>query len=272
MPKEPAAKEPAHGIHTPSLFDLSGKTALVTGGNGGIGSAMARGLAEAGADVIIFQIPGEASKFHAQLSAETGRKVWVYDCDLGDTPSIRRTVQQVLDDGHGIDILCNVAGISSGSIPILHETDEHKDSIIQINFNAVWVMSQCVARHMVERGRGGKIINIGSLAAHKAMTTFSIYGPMKAAVGQVTNSFANEFGPYNIQVNAIYPGYVWIHTALAQRFVDDKEANEKIISGIPSRRWGHPDDFKGIAVFLASQASDYVNGARIFVDGGTHSM
>jgi hypothetical protein len=129
MPKEPIAKGPALGIHTHSLFDLSGKTALVTGGNGGIGSAMARGLAEAGTDIIIFQIPGEKSKFHTQLSAETGRKVWVYDCDLGDTPSIRRTVQQVIDDGHGIDILCNVAGISSGSIPILHETDEHKDSV-----------------------------------------------------------------------------------------------------------------------------------------------
>ncbi|KAJ9157329.1 NAD(P)-binding protein [Pleurostoma richardsiae] len=270
MPAEIPPSQPPTGVQTLSLFDITGKTALVTGANGGIGGAMARGLAEAGADIIIFQIPGEVSKFHAQLTAETGRKAWVYDCDLSDTLSIRRTVQKVLDDGHTIDVLCNVAGISSGSIPILHETDEHKDAIIQINFNAVWVLSQCIARHMVERGQGGKIINICSLAAHKAMTTFSVYGPMKAAVGQVTNSFANEFGPYNIQVNAIYPG--WIHTALAQRFVDDKEANAKIISGIPSRRWGYPDDFKGVTVFLASKASDYVNGARIFVDGGTHSM
>ena len=189
---------------------------------------MARGLAEAGADIVIFQIPGETSDFHQKLAGQTGRRVAVYDCDMSDSNMIRHTIQNVFDDGYNIDILCNVAGISSGSIPILHETDEHKDAvralkeepgstssdpetdrsaqIIQVNFNSVWVLSQCVARHMVHRGRGGKIINICSLAAHKAMTTFSVYGPMKAAVGQLTNAFANEFGPYNIQVNAIYPG------------------------------------------------------------------
>jgi hypothetical protein len=129
MPAEIPPSQPPTGVQTLSLFDITGKTALVTGANGGIGGAMARGLAEAGADIIIFQIPGEVSKFHAQLTAETGRKAWVYDCDLSDTLSIRRTVQKVLDDGHTIDVLCNVAGISSGSIPILHETDEHKDAV-----------------------------------------------------------------------------------------------------------------------------------------------
>lgn len=119
----------ATSLHTLSLFDLTGKTALVTGGNGGIGSGMAQGLAEAGADIIIFQIPGDSSSFPTKLAAETGRKVSVYDCDLGDTQAIRATVQKVLDDGHVIDILCNVAGVSSGSIPILEETDEHKDKV-----------------------------------------------------------------------------------------------------------------------------------------------
>ncbi|CAH0054233.1 unnamed protein product [Clonostachys solani] len=270
LPPENPGSCVAGGIHTLSLFALGGKTALVTGANGGIGGGMATGLAEAGADIVIFQIPGEKSDFHQELAERTGRRVSVYDCDMGDMKMLRETIQRVFDDGHRIDILCNVAGISSGSIPILHETDEHKDSIIQINFNSVWVLSQCVARHMVQRGKGGKIINICSLAAHKAMTTFSVYGPMKAAVGQLTNAFANEFGPYNIQVNAIYPG--WIATALAQRFINDEEANAKIISSVPSRRWGTPEDFKGVTVFLASRASDYVNGARIFLDGGAHSM
>ncbi len=127
-PEIPTNPEPT-GIPTLSLFDITGKTALVTGANGGIGGGMARGLAEAGANIVIFQIPGEESTFHAQLAAETGRKVSVYDCDLGNTAEIRQTVQRVLDDGHNIDILCNVAGISSGSIPILHETDEHKDAV-----------------------------------------------------------------------------------------------------------------------------------------------
>lgn len=270
LPAEPAPAVASIDAATMSLFDLSGKTALVTGANGGIGGGMARGLADAGADIIIFQIPGEQSTFHSELAAATGRKVTVYDCDMSDSAGIRQTVQKVLDDGHNIDILCNVAGITSGSIPILHETDTHKDAIIQINFNAVWILSQCVARHMVERGEGGKMINVCSLAAYKAMTTFSVYGPMKAAVAQLTNSFANEFGPYNIQVNAIFPG--WIHTALAQRYVNDPETNARIMSTIPARRWGKPQDFRGVTVFLASSASDYVNGARIFVDGGAHSM
>ena len=129
LPEElPPSKVPID-VHTLSLFDLSGKTALVTGANGGIGGGMARGLADAGADIVIFQIPGEVSKFHEELAEATGRKIWVYDCDLSDSPSIRETVQKVLDDGHNIDILCNVAGISSGSIPILHETDQHKDAV-----------------------------------------------------------------------------------------------------------------------------------------------
>ena len=129
LPDEPTpTPAPTHEA-TLSLFDLSGKTALVTGANGGIGSAMTRGLADAGADIIIFQIPGEKSTFHADLAEATGRKVSVYDCDLSDSPSIRKVIQQVFDDGHKIDILCNVAGISSGSIPILHETDEHKDAV-----------------------------------------------------------------------------------------------------------------------------------------------
>ncbi|CAK7206927.1 hypothetical protein SEUCBS139899_009734 [Sporothrix eucalyptigena] len=275
MPKFTLPEEP---IPTPapttesilSLFDLTGKTALVTGANGGIGSAMTRGMADAGADIVIFQIPGEKSSFHADLAEATGRKVSVYDCDLSDSPSIRKVIQQVFEDGNQIDILCNVAGISSGSIPILYETDEHKDAIIQINFNAVWILSQCVARHMIEHKRSGKIINICSLAAHKALPTFSVYGPIKAAVAQLTNSLANEFGPYNIQANAIFPG--WIDTPLAARFINDKVSNEHIVNSIPSRRWGKPSDFRGITVFLASAASNYVNGARIFVDGGAHGM
>lgn len=129
MPPEIPTNPAPTGIPTMSLFDLSGKTALVTGANGGIGSGMSLGLAEAGADIIIFQIPGDNSNFHEQLAAETSRKVSVYDCDMSSNAEIRRVVRQVLDDGHNIDILCNVAGISSGSIPILHENDEHKDAV-----------------------------------------------------------------------------------------------------------------------------------------------
>lgn len=270
LPPEPAPAVASMDAPTMSLFDLRGKTALVTGANGGIGGGIARGLADAGADIVIFQIPGDPSTFATALAAATGRRVAVYDCDLGDTAAIRAAVQRVLDDGLAIDILCNVAGITSGSVPILHETDAHRDALVQIHFHAVWVLSQCVARHMVARNRGGKIINIGSLAGYKAMTTFSVYGPMKAAVAQLTSAFANEFGPYNIQANALFPG--WIDTPLAQRYVNDPATHAQILRTIPARRWGKPHDFRGVAVFLASSASDYVNGARIFVDGGAHGM
>jgi NAD(P)-dependent dehydrogenase (short-subunit alcohol dehydrogenase family) len=208
--------------HTMSLFDLTGKTALVTGGNGGIGGGMARGLAETGADIIIFQIPGELSKFPTTLSLETGRTVSVYDCDMANTLSIRAAVAKVIADGLVIDILCNCAGISSGSEPALTETDEHKDKVeyrfidyrsnaylrklIQINFNSVWVMCQAVGGHVANRGKGGKIINVASIAAQKTVPGFSVYGPTKAAVGQLTNSFAVELGSYNIQVNCLFPG------------------------------------------------------------------
>ena len=129
LPPEAPGTCLAGNIHTLSLFGLGGKTALVTGANGGIGGGMARSLAEAGADIVIFQIPGEKSTFHKTLASDTGRRISVYDCDMGDSAMLRKTVQRVFDDGHNIDVLCNVAGISSGSIPILHETDEHKDAV-----------------------------------------------------------------------------------------------------------------------------------------------
>ena len=129
MPPEVPTRCVAQDQTTLSLFNLRGKTALITGANGGIGGGMARGLAEAGADIVIFQIPGDKSTFGDELSRQTGSKVSVYDCDLSDTSAIRATVKRVLDDGYIVDILCNVAGISSGSIPILHETDEHKDAV-----------------------------------------------------------------------------------------------------------------------------------------------
>lgn len=130
-PDYPPVSNPsvAESVHTLSLFDLSGKTALITGGNGGIGGGMARGLAEAGANIIILQIPGEQSTFAQELAKETGIDVHVYDCDLADSQAIRSTIPKLLADGHTIDILCNVAGISGGFVPILDETDSHRELV-----------------------------------------------------------------------------------------------------------------------------------------------
>ncbi|KAH6670256.1 hypothetical protein F5X68DRAFT_194510 [Plectosphaerella plurivora] len=269
----PPVPTPCHGEATavPLLFDLSGKTALVTGGNGGIGGGMARGLAEAGADIIIIQLPGEKSSFPSQLAAGTGRRVDAYDCDLASPDAIRQTVENILKrDQRTVDILCNVAGISGGFVPILDETDAHRELVFQIHYHAVYTLSQLIGKHMAQRGCGGKIINIASIAADKAMTRFSTYGPAKAAVAQLTSSLANELAIYNIQVNVLYPG--WILTPMSAKSFGDKERSANLVETIPSGRWGRPEDFKGVTVFLASAASDYVTGARIHVDGGTRSM
>ncbi|CAK7223167.1 hypothetical protein SCUCBS95973_005086 [Sporothrix curviconia] len=269
----PAVATPCHGDTTPvlSLFDLTGKTALVTGGNGGIGGGIARGLAEAGADIIILQVPGETSGFAASLAAATGRRVDVYECDLLQPAMIHATVARLLDeDGRVVDILCNCAGISGGFVPVLDETDAHREQVVQIHFHAIYSLSALLGAHFAKRGRGGKIINVSSLTAHRAMTRFSVYGPIKAAVSQLTTSLANELAVYHVQVNTLTPG--WIHTPLSQKTVDNPERSREIVASIPAGRWGRPNDFKGVAVFLASAASDYISGAEIFVDGGTHGM
>lgn len=223
-----ASKVVAEETKAPALFDLRGKTALVTGGNGGIGSGIAQGLAEAGADMIILHIPGEVSEFPERLAKATGRRVDTYACDLADSDKIRETIDLVLSrDKRTVDILCNVAGISGGFVPILDETDVHRNlvssnvsgarrgqtstdtyQVFQIHYHAVYILSQLLANHMAERGTGGKIINISSISVDKPMTRWSVYGPAKAAVSQLTKSLANEFAIYNIQVNAIRPGYV----------------------------------------------------------------
>lgn len=305
LPEETPGQCVASGLHTTALFDLTGKTALVTGANGGIGGGMARGLAEAGADIVIFKIPGEQSNFHQVLSADTGRKVSVYACDMGNTAMIRETIQKVFDDGLSVDILCNVAGISSGSIPILHETDQHKDAVSKTVFSkSMGCTDQVLTDYPNQfqlgmgtlpmrrkthggtkaRGQNHQYLLLGGpqghdnffrVRAHEGSSRpvdecfceriRSLQYPSQCNLPRVNNTPLN----YTTDILTISR---WIATALAARFINDKEANAKILSGVPARRWGTPDDFKGITVFLASRASDYVNGARIFLDGGAHSM
>ncbi|KIX92007.1 uncharacterized protein Z520_12278 [Fonsecaea multimorphosa CBS 102226] len=209
-PNYPAVSNPCNGdtVHVSSLFSLVGRTALITGGNGGIGGYMARGMAEAGADIIIFKIPGEQSTFPDELGKQTGRKVHVYECDLGDSEAIRAAVAKVLEDGLTVDILCNVAGISGEFVQVLDENDDHRGKVAQIHYHAPYVLSQLIGHHMASRQKGGKIINISSIAAFRPQTRFSTYGPMKAALSHLTETLATEFARYNIQVNDLVPGCV----------------------------------------------------------------
>ncbi len=268
----PAVATPALGETKPvqALFDLTGKTAVVTGGNGGIGGGIARGLAEAGADIVIVQVPGEVSTFAAELAAATGRTVSVFAADLLQPDQVRAVAADILAAHPAVDILVNCAGVSGGLTPVLDETDAHREALVQIHFHAVYALSQAFGAHMAQRGRGGKIINISSLTAHRIMTRFSVYGAIKAGVGQLTAGLADELAAYNIQVNTLTPG--WIHTPLSQGSVDNAARSRDIVASIPAGRWGRPSDFKGVAVLLASAASDYITGTEIFIDGGTHNM
>lgn len=188
------------------LFRIGGKTALITGANGGIGGAMAEALAEAGANIVIIQIPGDPSTSTKESLAKLPIKVSVYDCDLVDEAAIKQTVADIIDrDGHAIDILINCAGVS-GHKSILEVDDAFRHKIFNINMNATYVMTQEVGRRMIARGKGGKILNVSSLAGMIAGQNISAYAGTKGAVNQFTSAFANEWAQYGITVNCLCPG------------------------------------------------------------------
>ncbi|KEY73477.1 hypothetical protein S7711_07501 [Stachybotrys chartarum IBT 7711] len=188
------------------LFRIDGKTALITGANGGIGGAMAEALAEAGANIIILQIPGDTSTATKEALAKLPIKVTVYDCDISNVEQIRDTVTAVtVRDGQQIDILINCAG-TSGHKAILETDDEFREKVFAINMRANYVMTQEVGKHMISVGKGGKILNVSSLAGMIATTQISAYAGTKGAINQFTSAFANEWAAYNIQVNCLCPG------------------------------------------------------------------
>ena len=193
------------------LFSIRGKTALITGANGGIGGAMAEALAEAGANIVVVQIPGDpgAAATQAALgSIVPPVRVVAYDCDLASEAAILQTVADICDrDGHAIDILVNCAGVS-GHRAIVDVDAAFRDRIIRINMVAPYVMTQEVGRRMIVRGRGGKVLNVSSLAGMIASENISVYAGTKGAVNQFTSAFANEWAKHNIQVNCLCPGYV----------------------------------------------------------------
>ena len=187
------------------LFRIQGKTAVVTGANGGIGGAMAYTLAEAGANIIIIQFPGDSATETKDALAGLAIRYSVYDCDLSDVSNIRDTVKQILADGHQIDILVNCAGVS-GHKSILDVDDAFREKVFTINMTANYVITQEIGRHMIHRGKGGKILNVSSLAGQIATKNISAYAGTKGAVNQFTSAFANEWAEHNIQVNCLCPG------------------------------------------------------------------
>jgi|HigsolmetaAR203D_1030402.scaffolds.fasta_scaffold00701_16 2-deoxy-D-gluconate 3-dehydrogenase len=245
------------------LFSLKGKVAIVTGGNTNLGKGYAYAFAKAGADLFIPHYTDDVSEIR-QLIEETGRRVVFLRGDLTDKSYIDDVVRTCVKEYGKIDILVNNAGASYFS-EFQDYPDEAWERIIDINLNAVYYLSHRVAKEMIRR-RSGKIINIASALSFTADKKCPPYTASKHAIVGLTRVFANEIGQYNIQTNAIAPGFFF--TDVNKEISSDKAFYDKITNRIPLGRWGVSYDLLGTAVFLASSASDYINGWTISVDGG----
>ena len=243
-------------------FDLSGKAALITGANTGIGQAIAVALAEAGADVAIAG-RSEPSETLDQIVA-TGRKAVNIKADLSSIEPLQRVVDEALGGLGRIDILVNNAGIIRRA-DLLDFSEEDWDAVIDTNLKTLFFLSQAAAHHMIDRG-SGKIINIASLLSFQGGIRVPSYAAAKSGVGGVTKAMANELAAKGVQVNGIAPGYISTNNTAALRA--DETRNRQILDRIPTGRWGRPEDIAGAALFLSSSASNYVTGHILAVDGG----
>lgn len=243
-------------------FDLSGKAALVTGANTGIGQAIAVALAQAGADVAVAGRSESADTL--ELIKATGRKAVNITADLSSIEPVQRVVDEALGGLGRLDILVNNAGIIRRD-DLLQFSEADWDAVIDTNLKTLFFLSQAAARHMAERG-SGKIINIASLLTFQGGVRVPSYAAAKSGVGGVTKAMANELAPQGVQVNAIAPGYIATNNTAALQA--DETRNRQILERIPAGRWGRPEDISGAAIFLASSASDYVTGHILPVDGG----
>jgi 2-dehydro-3-deoxy-D-gluconate 5-dehydrogenase len=251
-------------MKTIQLFDLAGRVAVVTGGNGGIGRGIALGLAGAGASVAVL---GRNEKKNQQVLSELkaiGVPCTALKIDVTDRAGLEPALRGLESKLGGIDILVNNAGNVSLSGGVLHETAEDWDNVIETQLNAVFLLSKLAAKSMMSR-KSGKIINIGSMYSFFGSGLIPSYSAAKGAIVQLTKSMAIELAPHNIQVNAIAPG--WIETDMTAP-VKSMPLNAEILSRTPAGRWGQPEEVAGTAVFLASRASDFVTGTTIPVDGG----
>ncbi|MEZ9138782.1 MULTISPECIES: SDR family NAD(P)-dependent oxidoreductase [unclassified Shewanella] len=246
-------------------FDLTGKIALVTGCSRGIGKAMAEALAEAGADIIgVSATLAKTGSDVEKAVIAAGRKFYAYQCDFSDRQSLYNFVETVNAEHDTIDVLVNNAG-SILREPAAEHRDEYWDKIMEINLNSQFILSREIGKKMVAR-KQGKIIFTASLLTFQGGITVPGYAASKGAIGQLTKALANEWAGQGVNVNAIAPGYIATDNTEALR--DDPVRSKSILERIPQGRWGTPDDFKGPTVFLASAASDYMNGGILLVDGG----
>jgi len=246
-------------------FDLTGKTALVTGCNKGIGKAMAIGLAEAGADIIgvSASMPLSGGDTEQEVTA-LGRRYQAYAADLSDRDALYAFIKNVNDEHSHIDILINNAGMIRRK-PAAEHPDEYWDEVLALNLDAPFILAREMGKKMIERGEG-KIIFTCSLLSYQGGINVPGYAASKGALASLVKALANEWAIKGVNVNGIAPGYIATDNTEALR--NDPDRSASIMSRIPAGRWGEPEDFKGPTVFLASGASDYVHGTILTVDGG----
>jgi gluconate 5-dehydrogenase len=246
------------------LFDLTGRTALVTGSSRGLGRAMAEGLAEAGAAIVLNGADGDRlAKAAAEMRA-AGHTVHEARFDVTNEPDVLAAFAALDAKGIAVDILVNNAGIQFRRPMVELETADWR-RVIETNLTSAFVIGREAAKRMIPRG-AGKIINIGSLTSELARATVAPYTVAKGGIKLLTRAMTAEWAAHGIQANAIGPGYML--TDMNQALVDDPAFNAWVVGRTPSKRWGKPGELIGTAVFLASAASDYVNGQIIYVDGG----
>ncbi len=246
-------------------FDLSGKVALVTGCKRGIGRAMAVALGQAGADIIGVSATLEKSGSGIEKDITAlGRNFSAYKCDFSDKKALLNFAGDVLSEHPKIDILVNNAGTIKRA-PAAEHPDEFWDEVIEVNLSAQFRLTREIGRNMLKQ-KSGKVIFTASLLTFQGGINVPGYAASKGGIGQLTKAFANEWAGSGINVNAIAPGYV--ETDNTQALQDDQQRFSSILERIPASRWGQPEDFMGPVVFLASNASDYVHGTVLTVDGG----
>jgi NAD(P)-dependent dehydrogenase (short-subunit alcohol dehydrogenase family) len=254
-------------LNTLDLFRLDGKTAIVTGGGRGLGQYMAEALSDAGANVVICSRKVEPLEEVRDEIIARGGKALALACDVTESEDVEKVVRAAVEEFGSVDVLVNNSGATWGAPAVEMPLDKF-DQVVRVNVRGTFLMSQAVGRDMIERGSGGSIINISSVAGlvggdPKYMQTIG-YNTSKGAVISMTRDLATSWAPHNINVNAIAPG--WFPTRMSGGLIEKFE--QEMLEDIPLHRFGNPDDLKGVVVFLSSPASSYMTGQTVVVDGG----
>lgn len=254
-------------MQLPAYFNLQGKVAVITGGATGIGRGIAEGLADVGADIVIAARRLERCEQACQsIAARTGVKTFPVRCDIADPVDINELVNKVMAQFGRIDILVNNSGVGGSEKPILKMDEKDWDFVIDINLKGMFLLSKAVAAKMVEGGHGGKIINVASIGGLIGWPNMSAYCASKGGCLQTTKVMALEWARYNIRVNAILPGY--FETPMNTDFFSSDAGQKVIKSSIPLRRIAQIDEIRGLAILLASEASSFITGSALVIDGG----